>query len=87
VGVPSQFANRQIVDTPYSIERRADSVAPYLPGSLVPLDLLMRTPEEVEEYGRDRFSIVSSALRHGRWPLRAEWTACAISYAVYAPIL
>jgi predicted nucleotidyltransferase len=55
-----------IVETDLPRSERRAGIPAYLPDSLVPLDLLVHTPEEVEEHARDRFSLVSSALRRGR---------------------
>jgi predicted nucleotidyltransferase len=55
-----------IVETTLPAEFRTTTIRPYLPDSLVPLDLVVHTPEEIAEYRRDPYSLVSSALRHGR---------------------
>jgi predicted nucleotidyltransferase len=55
-----------IVETTLPAEFRTTNIRPYLPDSLVPLDLIVHTPEEVAELSRDRFSLVSSAVRTGR---------------------
>ncbi|HEX2085960.1 MAG TPA: nucleotidyltransferase domain-containing protein [Solirubrobacteraceae bacterium] len=55
-----------VVETDLPRAQRASGIPPYLPDSLVRLDLVVHTPEEVEELARDRFSLVSSALRRGR---------------------
>jgi uncharacterized protein len=60
-----------IVDTTLPVEARATTVRRWLPGSLVPLDLVVHTPVEIAEYRRDPFSLVSSVLRHGRVAFQA----------------
>src|SRR3954464_8450397 len=55
-----------VKDTPLPPVRRADGVRPLLARLLVPVDVHVYTPEEVEEYGRDAMSFVASVLRTGR---------------------
>lgn len=59
-----------VVDTGLPAPWRAPDAPRYLPDSLVPLDLVVYTPEEMTEYARDPFSLVSSVLRHGRVAFR-----------------
>lgn len=46
--------------------RRADDLVPMLSQSLIPIDVHIYTPEEVEEYGKEPFSFVNSILKSGR---------------------
>lgn len=45
--------------------RRADELGPLLNSVLIPVDVHVYTPEEVEEYGREEFSFLHSVLRSG----------------------
>lgn len=54
-----------IKETQLPMHRRAESVGPALHDLLVPIDVLVYTPEEVAEYGRDPFSFISTVVRSG----------------------
>lgn len=45
---------------------RADDVMPLLASALVPVNIHIFTPEEVKEYGQEKFSFVSCILKFGK---------------------
>jgi uncharacterized protein len=53
-------------DTELPVARRGDDIKPVLASTLVPVDLHVFTPEEMEEYGRDKSSFVNTVLTTGR---------------------
>lgn len=55
-----------IKKTELPMANRADDLTPILSNSLVPVDVHVYTPEEVEEYGREQFSFVNSVLKSGK---------------------
>src|SRR6266508_4490556 len=55
-----------VVDTDLPMGVRADSLAPTLSPSWISVDVHVYTPEEVEEYGKEKFSFVRSVLDTGR---------------------
>lgn len=54
-----------VVDTPLPAFRRADALRPLLAGYLVPVDIHVHTPEEMQEYGKERHSFLHSVLMSG----------------------
>ena len=52
-----------IKETEMPMANRVDDLRPLLSQSLIPVDVHVYTPEEVEEYGKDQFSFVHSILR------------------------
>lgn len=55
-----------IKETELPMANRVDDLAPILSYSLIPIDVHVYTPEEVEEYGREQFSFVKSILKSGK---------------------
>jgi uncharacterized protein len=55
-----------VKDTAVPSSRRADAVAGLLRRYLVPIDVLVYTPEEVAEYRRERSSFMYSVVKTGR---------------------
>jgi uncharacterized protein len=55
-----------IKETHLPMSHRADDLLPLLSGVLIPVDVHVYTPEEVEEYGKEPFSFVSSVLVTGK---------------------
>jgi predicted nucleotidyltransferase len=55
-----------IKQTDVPMANRADDLKPMLANALLPVDVHIYTPEEVEEYGKEQFSFVSSVLKSGR---------------------
>lgn len=55
-----------IKQTELSMANRADDLKPILANSLVPVDVHIYTPEEVEEYGREPFSFINCILNSGK---------------------
>src|SRR5262249_43476478 len=55
-----------ITDTELPPERRADSLGPLLGACLVPVDVHVHTPEEVQVYGAEEYSFLRSVLETGR---------------------
>jgi predicted nucleotidyltransferase len=53
-------------ETELQVARRGDDIKPVLASTLVPVDLHVFTPEEMEEYGRDESSFVNTVLTTGR---------------------
>lgn len=54
-----------VVDTPLPPSRRADALRPLLAGYLVPIDIHIHTPEEMEECGKEEHSFLHSVLKSG----------------------
>jgi predicted nucleotidyltransferase len=54
-----------VAETDLPMARRTDDLQPLLCTVLIPVDLHVYTPQEVEEYGREEFSFVSNVLRWG----------------------
>ncbi len=54
-----------VVDTLLPPSRRADTLRPLLAGYLVPVDIHVHTPEEMEEYGKEQHSFLHSVLKSG----------------------
>ena len=54
-----------IKETELPMVHRTDDLKPMLSRVLIPVDVHVYTPEEVEEYGQEPFSFVSSVLRTG----------------------
>lgn len=55
-----------IKDTELPMARRADNLMPMLSQALIPVDVHIYTPEEVEEYTKEQFSFISSILKTGK---------------------
>lgn len=55
-----------IKETELPMANRADDLKPILSNSLIPVDVHIYTPEEVEEYGKEQFSFINSILKTGR---------------------
>jgi len=53
-------------DTVLSMAQRATDLTPICDGYLVPIDLHVYTPEEVEEYGKEEYHFLNTVLRTGR---------------------
>jgi len=67
VATPRSDLDLMVVkDTPLPPARRADGVRPLIERSLVPVDVHVYTPEEIEEYGREPLSFVDSVIKTGR---------------------
>jgi uncharacterized protein len=54
-----------IKETELPMANRANELAPILSHALIPVDVHIYTPEEVEEYSQEPFSFVSSILKSG----------------------
>jgi predicted nucleotidyltransferase len=63
-----------VQETELPMARRADDLAPLLASMLIPVDVHIYTPQEVQEYGRDPFSFVHSVL-HSGWPVFGDQLA------------
>ena len=55
-----------IKETDIPVAHRADDLKPMLSQSLIPVDVHIYTPEEVEAYSKDVFSFVHSVLNSGK---------------------
>jgi predicted nucleotidyltransferase len=55
-----------IQETELPMAMRADDLKPMLSSSLIPVDVHVYTPEEVEEFGKEPFSFLQSVLKSGR---------------------
>ncbi|SRR6266498_3596896 len=55
-----------VKETDLPMARRTADLVPMLSAFLVPVDVHVFTPEEVQEYGKDEFSLVGCAFRYGR---------------------
>lgn len=55
-----------VKDTHLPMSQRADDLRPIVAMSLIPVDVHVYTPEEVEEYGKEEFSFLRTLLRTGR---------------------
>ena len=55
-----------ITETELPMANRADDLKPILSQALIGVDVHIYTPEEVEEYSKDKFSFISSILKSGR---------------------
>jgi len=55
-----------IKDTMLPMAIRAEDLKPMLSQTLIPVDVRIYTPDEVEEYGGEPFSFVNSVLRTGK---------------------
>jgi len=55
-----------IKKTELPMANRADDLKSMLSHSLIPVDVHIYTPEEMEEYGKDQFSFVNSILKTGK---------------------
>ena len=61
-----------IHETHLPMANRADDLRPVLDHRLIPVDVHVYTPEEVEEYGKEAHSFVASVLRTGQVVFDAE---------------
>jgi uncharacterized protein len=59
-----------ITETELPMALRADDLKPMLLQSLIPVDVHIYTPEEVEEYAKEQFSFVQSILKSGKTVFR-----------------
>lgn len=59
-----------IRETELPLSLRADDLRPLLEGMLIPVDVHVYTPEEIEVYGREKFSFVDSILKSGKTVFR-----------------
>ena len=55
-----------IKETELPMKRRGDILRHITASSLIPVDIHIYTPEEVEEYGREQFSFINSILKTGK---------------------
>lgn len=55
-----------IKETTLPMANRADDLKPMLSQVLIPIDVHVYTPEEVEEYGKEPFSFINSILKSGK---------------------
>lgn len=55
-----------IKETALPMGRRADDLQAMLSHALIPVDVHVYTPEEVEEYGQEPLSFLNSVLRSGK---------------------
>ena len=55
-----------IKETELPMAMRAEDLKPMLATSLIPVDVHVYTPEEVEEFGKEQLSFVSSILKSGK---------------------
>lgn len=55
-----------VADTTLPMTRRADDVQSVLARTLIPVDVHVYTPEEIEEYGAEPGSFIDSVLRTGK---------------------
>ncbi|MDP2621003.1 MAG: nucleotidyltransferase domain-containing protein [Hyphomicrobiales bacterium] len=59
-----------IKETTLPMASRADDLKPMLTQTLIPVDIHIYTPEEVEEYGKEPFSFVNSVIKSGKTVFR-----------------
>jgi predicted nucleotidyltransferase len=55
-----------VKNTNLPMSKRLDDLVPLLANSLVPIDVHVYTPEEIEAYGAEQFSFINTVLKHGR---------------------
>lgn len=55
-----------IKETELPMGKRADDLTPILCNLLIPVDVHIYTPEEVEAYGQEQFSFVDTILKTGK---------------------
>jgi predicted nucleotidyltransferase len=55
-----------IKETKLPMRNRADNLTPIFSNYLIPLDVHVYTPEEVEAYGREPLAFVSNVLKFGK---------------------
>jgi len=55
-----------VKETELPMARRAEELAPVVSRRWLSIDIHVYTPDEVEEYGKDQFGFVRSALTTGR---------------------
>ncbi len=56
-----------IMETHLPMANRADNLKSMLLSSLIPVDVHIYTPQEVEEYGKEQFSFINSVIKSGRF--------------------
>jgi predicted nucleotidyltransferase len=61
-----------IKETELPMANRADDLRPILSHLLIPVDVHIYTPEEVEEYGKEQFSFVNIILKSGKTVFEIE---------------
>jgi predicted nucleotidyltransferase len=55
-----------VLETERPMAKRADDLKPMFANALIPVDVHVYTPEEVEEYGRIPYAFIRSVLASGR---------------------
>jgi predicted nucleotidyltransferase len=55
-----------IKETDLPMANRADDLKPMLSNALIPVEVHIYTPEEVEEYGKEQFTFINSILKSGK---------------------
>ena len=55
-----------IKETDMPMANRADDLKPMLSHALIPVDVHIYTPEEVEEYGKEQFTFINTILKYGK---------------------
>lgn len=55
-----------VAHTPLPMSRRAEAISGFVGQALIPIDVHVYTPEEVEELGREKYSFIHSVLTTGR---------------------
>jgi predicted nucleotidyltransferase len=55
-----------IKETELPMANRTDDLKPMLAHALIPVDIHIYTPEEVEEFGKEQFSFINSILKSGK---------------------
>ncbi len=55
-----------IKETDLPMKKRGNILKHIAGNSLIPVDIHIYTPEEVEEYGREQFSFINSILKTGK---------------------
>lgn len=59
-----------IKETELPMANRADTLKPMLSHALIPVDVHIYTPEEVEEFGKEQFSFINSIFKSGKTVFR-----------------
>lgn len=55
-----------VCDTQLPLSRRAADVRPLVGSLLIPVDIHVFTPEEVREYGKEKYSFLHTVVKTGR---------------------
>jgi len=71
-----------IKETALPMAKRADDLKPMLSHSLIPIDIHIYTPEEVEEYGKELFSFIHSVLNSGKTVFEKATRSSSSSFRV-----